>query len=285
LKVMAERILEVRKRIPSMCASVHRRDETFELEEQGRTSMADGAASTDWVAGADGFRDGWVVVCWQPASGTVRRRTVDTVEALFDLPESPAMMGIDMVIGCPERAEPGGRACDRAARQLLGHPRGASVFSTPAFNALWADTYEDALLRNRASGPDAPGLSKQTFHLFPKMRALAEQMTPQRQEWVREVHPELSFHAMNEDAPVEASKHNEAGRTTRMRLLETSGFLDIKDAVASLSSTGLGPDDVLDAHAACWTARRIHEGIAERCPPQADLAPKSAQGLRMEIWR
>ncbi len=247
--------------------------------------MTDIAESTGWMAGVDGFRNGWIVVLWHLSTGTVRRRTVNAVEALFDLPEAPGMMGIDMVIGCPERAEPGGRACDRAARQLLGHPRGASVFSPPAYDALQADTYSEALRLNRASGPDAPGLSKQAFHLVPKLRALAEQMTPQRQQHVREVHPELSFYAMNGDAPVEASKHDEAGRTTRMRLLKDDGFPDIEDVVASLSTAGLGRDDVLDAHAACWTARRMHEGTAERCPPTTEAAPKSAQGLRMEIWR
>jgi predicted RNase H-like nuclease len=247
--------------------------------------MTDTASTPDWVAGADGFRDGWVVVLWQPATGTVRRRTVDTAEALFDLPEAPVMMGIDMVIGCPERAEPGGRACDRAARRLLGHPRGASVFSAPAVDTLRADTYEEALRRNRAAGPDAPGLSKQAFHLLPKLRALADQMTPQRQAWVREVHPELSFYAMNDDVPVKEKKQEKAGREKRMRLLRENGFPGIKDTVATHATGAVGADDLIDAHAACWTARRIHEGTAERCPPQTEPAPKSVQGLRMEIWR
>ena len=247
--------------------------------------MTDGESSTEWVAGADGFRDGWAVVLWQATTGTIRRRTVDTVEALFDLPEAPAVTGIDMVIGCPEQAEPGGRACDRAARKLLGHPRGASVFSAPAYDTLQADTYEEALRRNRASGPDAPGLSKQTFHLLPKVRALAAQMTPQCQQRVREVHPELSFYAMNGGAPVEAKKKSREGRDKRVRLLRENGFSDVEEVVATHATGTLGADDVIDAHAACWTARRIREGTAERCPPQTEPAPKSAQGLRMEIWR
>ncbi len=69
-----------------------------------------------WVAGADGYRDGWVVVLWQMETSTVRRRTVETFEALLALPESPAMLGVDVVIGLPEEAAPGGRACDRSAR-------------------------------------------------------------------------------------------------------------------------------------------------------------------------
>ncbi|PQJ34683.1 hypothetical protein BSZ35_08785 [Salinibacter sp. 10B] len=247
--------------------------------------MTDEASSAEWVAGADGFRDGWAIVLWQPTTGTIRRRTVDAVEALLDLPEAPAVTGIDMVIGCPEQAEPGGRACDQAARKLLGHPRGASVFSAPAYDTLQADTYEEALRRNRASGPDAPGLSKQAFHLLPKLRALAARMTPQRQQRVREVHPELSFYAMNGDAPVEAKKKSREGRDERVRLLQKNGIPDVEEAVAAVAEGALGADDVIDAHAACWTARRIREGTAERCPPETEPAPESAQGLRMEIWR
>jgi predicted RNase H-like nuclease len=238
-----------------------------------------------WVAGADGYRDGWVVVLWRPATGTVRHRTVDTADALFALPEAPAVLGVDMPIGCPDAAAPGGRPCDRRARQLLGHPRGASVFSPPAHDALRATTYEEALRRNRASGPDAPGLSKQAFHLIPKLRALAACMTPERQERVREVHPELAFYTMNGDAPVADSKHTEAGRAARLALLSANGLPDAAAAVEAMAGGPVGVDDVLDAHAACWTARRLRDGRAERCPPRDETASRSARGLRMEIWR
>ena len=242
-------------------------------------------APNSWVAGADGYRDGWVVVLWRPTTGTVRARTVGDVDALLALPEAPTVLGVDLPIGCPDAAAPGGRACDRQARQLLGHPRGASVFSPPAHDALQADTYEEALRRNRASGPDAPGLSKQAFHLVPKLRALAARMTPERQDRVREVHPELAFYAMNGDVPVAESKHTEAGRSARRALLSANGMPDVMAAVEAMAAGPVGADDVLDAHAACWTARRIHEGTAERCPPRDEAAPRTARGLRMEIWR
>lgn len=247
------------------------------LPSSGNTSF--------WVAGADGYREGWIVVLRQPATGTTRCRTVENVDALLALSEAPDVLGVDMVIGLPDRAEPGGRRCDRAARQRLGHPRGTSVFSPPAFDALSADTYDEAVRRNRASGPRAPGLSKQTFYLMPKMRALAERMTPALQEQVREVHPELAFYAMNDDAPILESKHTETGRTTRIDCLATHGFPNVEAAVSRASGGSLGADDVIDAHAACWTARRIAQGTAERCPPHDEQAPRNDRGLRMEIWR
>lgn len=237
-----------------------------------------------WVAGADAYRGGWMVVLWHPETATVRRRTVPTVQALLRLDEAPTVLGLDMIVGLPDEAVPGGRRCDRQARQLLGRARGASVFSPPAYGALSADTYEEAQRCNQASGPDAPGLSKQTYHLFPRLRAVAEALTPARQKRVREAHPELSFYAMNDNVPLADSKHTAAGQQARLDLLARHGFSDVADA-ASAAEGALGVDDVLDAHAACWTARRLHLGTAERCPPRDADAPRNARGLRMEIWR
>lgn len=243
--------------------------------------------SPSWVAGADAFRDGWVVVLWRvDADGSpLRRRVVPSVDTLLSLDEAPAVLGLDMIVGLPDTAVPGGRVCDREARQLLGRARGASVFSPPAYNALSADSYEAAQRRNRATGPDAPGLSKQTYHLFPRLRAVANAVTPARQHRIREVHPELAFYALNDDTPLANSKHTDAGRATRRALLARAGMADVDEALSSLATGTVGADDVLDAHAACWTARRIYTGTAERCPPRSEPPPHNARGLRMEIWR
>lgn len=238
-----------------------------------------------WIGGADGYRDGWIVVLQHLATGTVHCFPAATLDAVFDRSPSPTLVGLDMVIGCPDQAQPGGRACDQAARALLGHPRGTSVFSPPAYSALWADTYEEAQRRNRASGPDAPGLSKQTYHLLPKLRAVARWLTPPRQAYVREVHPELSFYAMNGDTPLTASKHTDAGKAARIELLTTNGFPNVEATIAAQANAPLGADDIIDAHAACWSARRIYTGTAERCPSLDVSAPRNARGLRMEIWR
>ena len=39
--------------------------------------------------------------------------------------------------------------------------------------------------------------------------------------------------------------------------------------------------DILDAHAACWTAQRIAEGQAARIPKHPAV---DGNGLRMEMW-
>ncbi len=241
--------------------------------------------SSPWVAGADAYPEGWVVVLWHTATEEVRRRTVPDVSALLALDESPSVLGLDMIVGLPDRAAPGGRQCDRAARQLLGRKRGTSVFSPPAHPVLGADSYDEAQRRNRASGPDAPGLSKQTYYLLPRLRAVARHLTPDRQAWIREVHPELSFYAMNDDTPLAESKHAPAGQQGRLDLLSRHGFSDLAEEDNAHADGTASLDDVLDAHAACWSARRLHQGTAERCPPVDADAPRNARGLRMEIWR
>jgi predicted RNase H-like nuclease len=236
-----------------------------------------------WVGGADGYREGWAVALWQPATGTWRWRVIEDTAALFDLPEAPAQLALDMIVGLPDCAEPGGRSCDRAARRVLGHPRSSSVFSPPAYAALQAESYEEAQRINRASGPDAPGISIQAFNLFPKLRAVAEEMTPERQHHVREAHPELAFYAMNDGAPLPESKHSPEGQEQRLELLETNGCPPIRAIVERHASAQMQAHDVLDAHAVCWTARRIHTGEAERVPEPP--VPRNQRGLHMEIWR
>ena len=243
--------------------------------------MTDSDSHT-WVAGADGCRAGWFVVLRAVNGEACRRRVVPDVEALLDLPEAPGILGVDMVIGLPGEARSGGRACDRQARQLLGWPRSSSVFSPPAQAALAAETYAEAQRLNRAHSPDDVGITKQTFHLFPKLRALDRRMTPERQQRIREVHPECAFFAMNGDAPTEHSKHTDTGRAERRQLLEANGFGEIGAVLQEWRSSDLGADDILDAHAVCWTAQRIRAGTAQRCPSDP---PRNDRGLRMEIWR
>lgn len=254
-------------------------------ELQSPRAESEGEGPREWVAGADGFRDGWFVVLWRRGTGVLRRRIVDGVGALVQLPERPAVLGIDMIVGLPDRAEQGGRQCDRLARQLLGQPRGRSVFSPPAYDALGADTQAEASARNRATHPDGRGVSIQTFHLFPKMREVAAHVTPDRQSWIREVHPELAFYAMNDDAPVVARKHDADGRRQRTRLLVDNGFPDVDDVVERLAGGSLTADDILDAHAVCWSAQRIRDGRAQRLPPLDVEAPQNERGRTMTIWR
>jgi predicted RNase H-like nuclease len=236
-----------------------------------------------WVAGADGCRAGWFVVLHETLTGATRRRIVPSFEALLVIPEAPVQLAIDVIIGLPDAPHSGGRLCDRETRKLLGWPRSSSVFSPPAQDAIACTTYDEALTVNRRHSPDGIGISKQTFHLFPKLRAVDARMTPAHQKHVREVHPELAFFAMNGELPLRHSKHAYAGRFERVQLLREHGFEDIEAVAETHAGRDVKRDDVLDAHAACWTALRLHQGTARRLP--RGKPPYNARGLRMEIWR
>jgi len=192
-----------------------------------------------------------------------------------------AAIGVDMPIGLPEGAAPGGRDCDREARRLLGPGRTSSVFSAPARAALGAATYEEALRANRASSSHCLGLSVQTWHLFPKIRGVYYSTTPDLQERVREVHPELCFQSLHGGRPLRHGKKTGEGAQLRRRLLTTAGFKGLARASEKFRRADVAEDDLLDACVACWTSERFLAGSAARVPTTPALDGK---GLRMEIW-
>lgn len=234
-----------------------------------------------WIAGADGARGGWIVALRAVGSETIVLRLARTLSEIPTWPESPAMLGLDIPIGLPEEATPGGRACDRLARRLLG-PRGTTIFSAPSRPALEARTFQEALDRNRRSSPHRIGLSRQTFHLLPKIREADAFVSPARQAHVFEVHPELSFFEMNGGQPVLAPKKSEAGRQARLTLLESVFGRPLGDVVEVSRQREVARDDVLDALAVLFTAERAHFGRAVRIPAEPAT---DARGLRMEIVR
>ncbi len=67
------------------------------------------------------------------------------------------------------------------------------------------DYWEACAVNQRHTEPPKK-ISKQIFHLFPKMREIDALMTPELQVRVFEVHPELAFWAMNGKAPLSLPK-------------------------------------------------------------------------------
>jgi len=80
-----------------------------------------------FVAGVDGCRAGWVRFAVEVPSLATSVDVVDLAELLRNRPSDLACIGIDIPIGLID----GSRACDKAARKLLGQPRGSSVFAAP----------------------------------------------------------------------------------------------------------------------------------------------------------
>jgi predicted RNase H-like nuclease len=183
-----------------------------------------------------------------------------------------AAVAVDIPIGLATRAP---RACDREARRRLG-PRRSSVFPAPAHAVLGASTYEEASAVSRqVSGK---GLSKQLYHIMAKIEEVDALQSPERQQTLFEACPELSFAVMQGDTPMQHNKRTADGRAERTALLRRHlGF----DATHLLEERPVGAvrDDVLDALALAWTARRYLAGSCLRLGGELD-----ARGLRMEVF-
>lgn len=206
--------------------------------------------------GIDGCRAGWLAVAVDGARCDVR------VGALADVARgAPRPLAIDVPLGLAE----GDRACDKAARARLG-PRRASVFAPPARDALDAAAWSSAL-----------GISKQCYHLLPKLREADAWITPSRQRRAHEAHPELAF-ALLAGAPMRHPKRTLAGRRERLRALRDVPAL--APAIAAGPPAGAAWDDLLDACVLAWSADRIRRGVAVRLPARA---ARDARGLRMVI--
>jgi predicted RNase H-like nuclease len=241
------------------------------------------AADTLWLAGIDGCPAGWIAAFVR--ADEVRVRVVPRFADVLAAPEAPAVIAVDMPIGLPERAGPGGRAAERAVRPLLGE-RQSSVFSVPSRAAIAAETYGEACAIALATSEPARKVSRQLFMLAPKIREVdaalrADATLAQR---VFEVHPEVAFWRLNGDMALSEpkkvkSRPYDAGLALRRKLLIGAGLPPA--AVEASPPKGAGPDDLIDALACAAIARRIHAGEARPFP---DPPERDASGLTMAIW-
>jgi predicted RNase H-like nuclease len=182
-----------------------------------------------------------------------------------------------MPIGLLTTPRPGGRDCDRLARQLLGR-RASSVFTPPARPLLTATHYDEVR---------SHGLGVQSFHILPKIREVDALMTPALQQRVYEAHPELAFRNLAGQALLSRKKTLE-GRTERLQLLgriPSPLFSHVQPAYEAVRQryrrVDLAPDDIVDAMVLVWTAWRIWQGRAICLPPHPVY---DTRGLRMDIW-
>jgi predicted RNase H-like nuclease len=197
------------------------------------------------VVGADGCRGGWVLA---------DRHGAEVVERLDDIvaDATVVVVGVDMPIGLPREW---GREADREARRLLGRPGASSVFPTPPRSLLTATTYATA--NERSKSELGRGLTRQTYHLFERIKAVDRLVTglasPVAGDRLVEIHPECSFRVMA-GAPL-PSKHTADGIERRRGLL-----LPRFGAVVDDRPRGAAADDVLDAYAVLWSAERFARG-------------------------
>ncbi|WP_234053551.1 MULTISPECIES: DUF429 domain-containing protein [unclassified Xanthobacter] len=229
--------------------------------------------------GIDGCRGGWICARWNGAD-LLHISRVERLAELFPSPPFP-VVAIDMPIGLPERAGPGGREAERLVRPLLGG-RQSSVFSVPSRAAVMAGLQpgEDEGTRYRAAcaaalaSSDPPrAVAKQCFHLFPKMGEVDALLRGRSElvEQVHECHPEVAFWAMNDGQPLPLPKKVKnrphlPGLELRRSLLASRGIpVDALSAQTALALRA-GLDDLIDACACAWSAKRVAYGKALRFP-------------------
>jgi predicted RNase H-like nuclease len=225
------------------------------------------------AVGVDGCRAGWVAVRgYEDARGALVRTEPHLLDARAgglralvlecEATRPAPSVAVDVPMGLPHRA--GLRACDRAARERLGARR-SCVFPAPDRELLCC-TFAGARAIVRGRGAGHPVLSHQAVGLFPKI-AEADALLlerPQRQAWLVEAHPELSFLALAGAPGPLPPKRRGAGRAARRALL-AAAMPDSERRLAAWAAPrrAAALDDVLDAYAALWSARRHAAGGAD----------------------
>ncbi|MBG1233679.1 DUF429 domain-containing protein [Aestuariivirga litoralis] len=224
------------------------------------------------VIGVDGARGGWIAAIWDGEALTTR--LFAHFAEVLELDTS--VIAVDMPIGLPPLHR---RKAEREARAKLTG-RKSSIFAIPSRAAIYQESYAAACVENLKHSDPPRKLSKQTFHLFPKMREVDGLMMPALQALVHETHPELAFCAMNVFAALRHSKKTPEGEAERMALLQAQGLPALQPHHFDFPRKDVKRDDVIDACAAAWSAWRILERKALRFP---DVEERDALGLLMRI--
>ena len=226
------------------------------------------------VVGADGCRAGWL--CVEERKGHLTGCIFNSFSTLLAALPSASVIAIDIPIGLPEQ---GKRDCDVAARRALSPTRTSSVFPSPVLGILHEEKYSVANLKHRDI--DGRGLSRQAFAILPKIREVNVRLQPNPalQQRVREVHPEVCFAFWNWGVPMKHRKASREGQAERVQLIDAE-WPGQRQAILDSLQGSFEYDDLNDAFAALWTARRIAQGIARVLGSQSI----DKYGIRMEMW-
>lgn len=207
------------------------------------------------VTGIDGCAGGWVAVTLSgdtdtdtDAPPTVSVTVARTLDGLGL--DGTGVIGIDMPLGL---LAAGWRTVDLLARRALGR-RGSCVFAIPPRPVWEQPAYANANqscreLTGRGMSVQAWGLRGKLLEADAFRRAAAAPP-------LYEVHPELSFAALAGGTPLADSKHTRAGLAIRRALLARAGIA-LPSRVPAAAE-----DDLLDAAAVAWSARRVAAGAA-----------------------
>ncbi len=215
------------------------------------------------VLGVDGCKGGWVGVVLDD-EGEPTAAVAKDISELVGFAGNIDVIGIDIPIHLNDDSD---RPCDTAARRALS-PHGSRVFNAPVSAVLHCASYAEA---NEVSlAALGKKISKQTWNLVPKIAEIDEWL-PAAPCPAYEIHPELSFAAMHGQV-IGLSKKTREGAALRALTLAQHGIGVPTELRAS--------DDLLDACAVAWSARRLARGEAT-CLPDP---PPVVRGHPQAVW-
>ena len=225
------------------------------------------------IIGMDGCSAGWFTT-----------KIVDKQSLIFNIIEdlnddylkksNLSHIGIDIPLYL---SKTGKRRAEIEARFLL-KKRACTIFSPPTFNVLRAKNYIDACEINFKECGNR--ISKQSWNLFPKIKEAQKFLENNLicQVGIFEIHPELSFMAMNDMNLVEASKKTDIGKEIRIKLIKkffpTFSFELVRN---KYKKNQVLDDDILDSISVLWSTQRIVDNIAQ-------FVPKDPEKINMRIY-
>ena len=126
--------------------------------------------------GVDACKRGWIAIGFDEGNHW-RMDVFSDIAEIWSQCKSSRLILVDIPIGLNEH-DSDERGCDKAARKLLGHKRGSSVFPVPCRQAVYADTKEASEVNREITGRK---LSTQSLGIIRKIR----QMPKAKKLWKR----------------------------------------------------------------------------------------------------
>jgi predicted RNase H-like nuclease len=223
------------------------------------------------IIGIDGCKSGWFSI-WENQDKSIHSSVFSNLNELknFFKNESQLIVGIDMPVVLSEVIP---RQADQLARKLLSK-KASSVFTAPTPEMLDQPNYEKAsLVSKKLFGKS---MSLQSWYLFPKIKDV-QTMIHHEDMQIYEIHPELSFRAMNNEQVILESKKSHEGFAIRNSLL-TMHFKNFifEEIRRQYARKDVMDNDILDALAVLWSAKRIQSN-------QASFLPQAPEKPNMQI--
>jgi predicted RNase H-like nuclease len=130
----------------------------------GHVAVSSGGAAS-LMTGVDGCKFGWIAITLDTHSWVITHALHPDGVTLVNTHSESSVVAIDIPIGLTEQ---GARACDQAARALLGRPRSSSVFPAPIRPALAARNREETDRITREA--DGRGVGAQAWNIYNRVR-------------------------------------------------------------------------------------------------------------------